>query len=76
LSGGKPHEVLVQTGHDVQVVHVVAGGCDAGTEVAVAHGGNIAVVDLAAHVDADLALALVGVVFTICAVLEWKDVDA
>ena len=75
IVGGELHEVLVRACHHFQAVHVVAGGCDAGTVIAVRHGGNIAVVDLAAHVDADLVLALVGDVFTICAVLEWKAVD-
>ena len=75
IVGGEPHEVLVRAGHDVQVVHVVAGGRDAGAVVAVGHEGDVTVVDLAAQVDADLALGLVGDVFTICAVLDWKDVD-
>ena len=43
--------------------------------IAVGHEGDIAVVDLAAQVYADLALGLVGDVLTICAVLDWKDVD-
>lgn len=75
IVGGELHEALVRACHDVQVVRVVAGGCDAGPAVAVGHGGNIAVVDLAPQVDADLDLGLVGDVFTICAVLDWKDVD-
>lgn len=74
-SGGEPHEVLVRACHDVQVVHVVSGSGNAGAVIAVGHKGNIAVVNLAAQVDADLALGLVGDVFTICAVLDWKDVD-
>ena len=49
--GGEPHEVLVRAGHDVQVVHVVAGGRDAGAVVAVGDEGDVAVVDLAAQVD-------------------------
>ena len=73
--GGEPHEVLVRACHDVQVVHVVSGSGNAGAVIAVGHKGNIAVVNLAAQVDADLALGLVGDVFTICAVLDWKDVD-
>ena len=75
IVGGEPHEVLVRASHDVQVVHVVAGRRDAGAVVAVGHEGDVTVVDLAAQVDADLALGLVGDVFTICAVLDWKDVD-
>ena len=75
IVGGEPHEVLVRACHDVQVVHVVSGSGNAGAVTAVGHKGNIAVVNLAAQVDADLALGLVGDVFTICAVLDWKDVD-
>lgn len=75
IVGGEPHGTLVRACHDVQVVDVVAGDCDTGPAVAVGHGGNIAVVDLAPQVDADLALSLVDDVFTICAVLDWKDVD-
>jgi hypothetical protein len=67
--------LLVRACHDVQVVHVVSGSGNAGAVIAVGHKGNIAVVNLAAQVDADLALGLVGDVFTICAVLDWKDVD-
>ena len=51
IVGGEPNEVLVRAGHDVQVVHVVAGGRDAGAVVAVRHEGDVAVVDLAAQVD-------------------------
>ena len=51
IVGGQPHEVLVRAGHDVQVVHVVTGGCDAGAVVAVGHERDVAVVDLAAQVD-------------------------
>ena len=75
IVGGELREALVRACHDVQVVHVVAGGCDAGPVVAVGHGGNVAVVDLAVQVDADLALGLVGDVFTICAVVDWEKVD-
>lgn len=75
IVGGELHEALVRACHDVQVVRVVAGDCDTGPAVAVGHGGNIAVVDLIPQVDADLDLGLVGDVFTICAVLDWKDVD-
>lgn len=75
IVGGELHEALVGACHDVQVVRVVAGGCDAGPVVAVGHGGNIALVDLTARADADLTLSQVDDVFTICAVLDWKDVD-
>lgn len=75
IVGGQPHKVLVRACHDVQVVHVVAGSGDAGAVIAVGHESDIAVVDLAAQVDADLDLGLVDDVFTICAVLDWKDVD-
>jgi hypothetical protein len=75
IVGGEPHEVLVRACHDVQVVHVVARSGNAGAVIAVGHKGNIAIVNLAAQVDADLTLGLVGDVFTICAVLDWKDVD-
>ena len=75
VGGGEPHEVLIRACHDVQVVHVVAGSGNAGAVIAVGHEGDIAVVDLAVQVYADLALGLVGDIFTICAVLDWKDVD-
>ena len=40
IVGGELHEALVRACHDVQVVDVVAGGCDAGPAVAVGHGGQ------------------------------------
>ena len=49
--GGEPHKIFVRAGHDVEVVHVVAGGRDAGAVVAVGHEGDVAVVDFAAQVD-------------------------
>ena len=38
----EPDALLPRAGHDVEVVHVVAGSCDGGTVVAVGHEGDVA----------------------------------
>ena len=49
--GGEPLQILVGSGHDIEVVHVVAGGGHAGAVVAVGHERDVAVAHLRTQVN-------------------------